>query len=122
MAIINWKKRLVFELQWWLVFQLELTIIKRQDKHENYAAYIARYQLHKGEDMDGTIEINGIKYKAKHTTDKITLQRYNEKHKMWVNLHFPKGNQAEGKKIEEDIIQILSNLYIEREAGVPGRR
>lgn len=68
--------------------------------------------------MDDIIEIKGIKYKSKHTADKITLQRYNEKHKMWVNLHFPKGNQTEGKKIEEDIIQVLSNLYIERNAGV----
>jgi len=62
------------------------------------------------------IDINGIKYNIKNTPDKITLQRYNEKHKMWVNLHFPKGNREEGKKIEEEIIQILSNQYIERMA------
>jgi len=66
--------------------------------------------------MSETVEINGIKYKFKQTSDKITLQRYNEKHKMWVNLHFPKGNEIDGKKIEEDIIQILSNQYIERKA------
>ena len=66
--------------------------------------------------MDETVEIKGIKYKVKHTADKITLQRYNEKHKMWVNLHFPKGNKTEGKRIEEEIIQILSNQYIERHA------
>ena len=67
--------------------------------------------------MDEIIEISGVKYKVKRTTDKITLQRYNEKHKMWVNLHFPTGNQAEGKKIEEDIIQILTGLYIEKHAN-----
>ena len=64
--------------------------------------------------MSDIIEIKGIEYKAEHTVDTIVLQRYNEKHKIWVNLHFPKGNQAEGKKIEEAIIQILSNQYIER--------
>jgi hypothetical protein len=68
--------------------------------------------------MDDVVVISGVKYKAKRTADKITLQRYNEKHKMWVNLHFPTGNQAEGKKIEEDIIQILSNLYIEKNANL----
>jgi len=66
--------------------------------------------------MGETIEIKGITYKVKHTADKITLQRYNEKHKMWVNLHFPKGNEEERKRIEEDIIQILSNQYIQRNA------
>ena len=66
--------------------------------------------------MNDTIVVKGIKYKVKHTADKITLQRYNEKHKMWINLHFPKGNEIQGKKIEEDIIQILSNQYIERNA------
>ena len=66
--------------------------------------------------MGDIVEVNRIKYKAQYTDDKITLKRYNDKHKMWVNLHFPKGNQEEGKKIEEDIIQILSNLYIERNA------
>jgi len=68
--------------------------------------------------MSETIEINGIRYKFKQTSDKITLQRYNEKHKMWVNLHFPKGSEIDGKKIEEDIIQILSNQYIERNAQI----
>jgi len=66
--------------------------------------------------MNEAVEINGIKYKMRQTADNITLQRYNEKHKMWVNLHFPKGNHDEGKKIEEEIIQILSNQYIERNA------
>ena len=66
--------------------------------------------------MNEAIEINGVKYKMKQTADTITLQRFNEKHKMWVNLHFPKGNQDEGKKIEDAIIQILSNRYIERNA------
>ena len=68
--------------------------------------------------MGETVDIGGIKYKMMQTTDQITLQRYNEKGKMWVNLHFPKGNQAEAKKIEEDIIQILSNQYIERNAQI----
>ena len=68
--------------------------------------------------MDEIIVINGIQYKAKHSADRVTLQRYNEKHKMWVTLHFPTGNQAEGKKIEEEIIQILSNLYIEKNANL----
>lgn len=67
--------------------------------------------------MDEVIEISGIKYKATRTDDKITLKRYNEKHKMWVNLHFPIGSQDEGKKIEEEIIQILSNQYIEKHAN-----
>ena len=66
--------------------------------------------------MNDLIDIRGTKYKIKHETDKIILQRYNEKYKIWVNLYFPTGNQAEGKKIEEDIIQILSSLYIERNA------
>ena len=66
--------------------------------------------------MNESIVINGIQYKAKHSAEKITLQRYNEQHKIWVTLHFPTGNQAEGKKIEEEIIQILSNIYIERNA------
>jgi len=69
-----------------------------------------------GEGMNEAVEINGIKYKMNQTAENITLQRYNEKYKMWVNLHFPKGNQADGKKIEEEIIQILSNQYIERNA------
>jgi hypothetical protein len=68
--------------------------------------------------MSETVEINGIRYIMKRTSDKITLRRYNENHKMWVNLHFPKGNQAEGKKIEEEIIRILSNQYIERKSGL----
>ena len=62
--------------------------------------------------MDEII-IKGIGYNVTHTVDKIILQRYNEKHKTWVSLHFPKG-KAEGQKIDEDIIQVLSNLYIER--------
>ena len=70
-----------------------------------------------GMGMNKIVEISGVKYKAKRTADKITLQRYNEKHKMWVNLHFPTDNQADGKKIEEDIIRILSNLYIEKHAN-----
>lgn len=64
--------------------------------------------------MSDTIEINGMKYKTDKASDKITLQRYNEAHKMWVNLHFPKGKHSEKKRIEEDIIQILSNQYIAR--------
>ena len=67
-------------------------------------------------DMGDAIEINGVKYKVKRMADKITLQRYNERYKMWVNLHFPKRNEIEGKKIEEDILQILSSQYIERNA------
>ena len=67
--------------------------------------------------MGETIIIGGIKYKMKQAADKITLQRYNEAHKMWVNLHFPKNNQTEGKQIEEEIIRILSNSYIERNAS-----
>ena len=66
--------------------------------------------------MADTVEINGVKYKMKKTPDKITLQRYNEAHKMWVNLHIPKGKQDEKKIIEDDIIRILSNQYIERNA------
>ena len=69
--------------------------------------------------MDEIIEIFDITYRVKRTDDKITLQRYNEKYKMWVNLHFPTGNQAEGKKIEEQIIQILSDQYIERHIRNP---
>jgi len=81
------------------------------------AAYIfIRRKIEGGEGMNEAVEINGIKYKMKQTAYTITLQRFNEKHKMWVNLHFPKGNQDEGKKIEEEIIQILSNQYIERNA------
>ena len=64
--------------------------------------------------MNETIEIKGITYKVKHTADTITLQRYNEKHKMQVNLHFPKGNEIERKRVEENIIQVLSNQYIQR--------
>ena len=87
--------------------------------------FLSNFKLHilqlisfvgKGQSMGEIIDINGITYKVKHGADKFTLQRYNEKHKMWVNLHFPKGNGAEGKKIQEDVIQILSNLYIERNA------
>jgi hypothetical protein len=79
-------------------------------------SYRIYYKNHyrKGEGMSETVEIKGIKYKATHTDNQITLQRYNEKFEMWVNLHFPKGNQEEGKKIEADIIELLSNLYIER--------
>ena len=64
--------------------------------------------------MDKTIELNGVKYKMKQNADKITLQRYNENHNMWVNLHFPKGSREDGKLIEDSIIQILSNQYVER--------
>jgi len=71
-----------------------------------------------GEGMNEAVEINGIKYKMKQTADTITLQRFNEKHKMWVTLHFPKGNQEEGKRIEDEIIQILSSQYIERNAQI----
>ena len=68
--------------------------------------------------MDETVEIWGITYKMKHTKDKITLQRYNKQHKIWVNLHFPKDSKATGKKVEEDIIETLSNQYIERHAQI----
>ena len=64
--------------------------------------------------MSETIEINGATYNIMHTADKITLQRYNEKYKMWVNLHFPKDSETKKEKIEENIIQILSNQYIRR--------
>ena len=67
--------------------------------------------------MGEITEINGIQYKAQHTKDTITLQRYNEKHKMWITLHFPTGSQAVGKQIEDEIIQILSDLYIEKNAN-----
>ena len=66
--------------------------------------------------MDEIIKISGIEYQAKYSADKITLKRYNEKYKMRVILHFPTGNQVEGKKIEGEIIQILSDLYIEKHA------
>jgi hypothetical protein len=66
--------------------------------------------------MNDVVKINGIDYKMKQTADRITLQRYNEKHKMWVNLHFPKDTRDDRKKIEDEIIQILSNRYIERNA------
>ena len=69
--------------------------------------------------MGDIIEINGVKYKAKYTSDKISLKHYNGKYNIWVNLHFPKNSQAEGKIIEEDIIQILSSLYIERNTTTP---
>lgn len=60
--------------------------------------------------MDETVTINGIIYKIERSENEIHLQRYNEKYKMWVNLYFPKD-----KKIDEDnIIETLSNLYIER--------
>ena len=64
--------------------------------------------------MADTIKINGTNYKIKKTPDKITLQRYNEAHKMWVNLHLPTGNEEEKKRTEDDIIRILSSQYIER--------
>lgn len=64
--------------------------------------------------MTETIEINDVEYKMNRMADKITLQRYNEARKMWVNLHFPTGNQAEKARIEEEFIQILSTQYIER--------
>ena len=64
--------------------------------------------------MEEVIEIKGIKYKIERSEKEISLKRYNEKHKMWVRLLFPKGNQEEGKKIEESIVETLSQLYIER--------
>jgi len=64
-------------------------------------------------------ELNGITYKMKNESEKITLQRYNEQHKMNIILHLPKGKQK--KRIEEEIIQILSNQYISRhtQEGTP---
>jgi hypothetical protein len=64
--------------------------------------------------MGETIERNGVIYNMKEEPDKIILQRYNDAHKMQVNLHFPKGKQDEKKRIEEDIIELLSNQYIAR--------
>jgi hypothetical protein len=61
-------------------------------------------------------ENNGIKYRKEQKEDKITLKKKKKKHKMWVALHFPKGNQVEGKQLEGEIINILSNQFIERHA------
>jgi len=72
--------------------------------------------LQRGQSMDGMVEIKGEKYKIINTDDKIVLKRFNEKHKMWVTLHFPKGNENERIKIEEEILAILSNQYIQRNA------
>lgn len=66
--------------------------------------------------MCKTVEIRGITYNVNQTADKVTLQRYNEKYKMWINLHFPKGNEDGGKRIEEDIIKVLSSQYIQKNA------
>ena len=71
--------------------------------------------------MDETIELNGVTYNMKEESDKTILQRYNEAHKMHVILHFPKGKQDEKKRIEEDIIELLSNQYIARNTQSNGR-
>jgi len=71
--------------------------------------------------MDKTIERNGVTYNMKEESDKIILQRYNDAHKMQVNLHFPKGKQDEKKRIEEDIIELLSNQYIAQNTQDNGR-
>ncbi|MCL2170346.1 MAG: hypothetical protein FWB74_10035 [Defluviitaleaceae bacterium] len=68
--------------------------------------------------MGKTVEIGGVKYMLAQTTDKIALKRYNESHKMRVNLYFPKGSKDEGAEIENAIIQVLSNQYIERNARI----
>jgi len=70
--------------------------------------------------MGKTIERNGVTYNMKETPEKIILQRYNEAHKIQVNLHFPKGKQDEKKQIEEEIIRLLSNQYIDREVMARG--
>ena len=66
--------------------------------------------------MSETVELNGIQYKMNRDADVIILQRYNEKHKMWVNLRFPTDTYEEGKVIEDRLIDILSNQYINRTA------
>ena len=71
--------------------------------------------------MGETMERNGVIYNMKEEPDKIILQRYNESHKMQVNLHFPKGKHDEKKRIEEDIIELLSNQYIARNTQDNGR-
>ncbi|MCL2264008.1 MAG: hypothetical protein FWC08_12395 [Defluviitaleaceae bacterium] len=71
--------------------------------------------------MGETIERNGVIYNMKEESEKIILQRYNEAHKMQVNLHLPKGKQDEKKRIEEDIIELLSNQYIARNTQDNGR-
>ena len=67
--------------------------------------------------MANTIILHGATYTLYDAPDQITLQRYNETHKMQVTLHFPKGRQAEKKRIEEDIVTMLSNHYIARNTG-----
>ena len=71
--------------------------------------------------MNGTIERNGVIYNIKKESDKTILQRYNETYKMQVNLYFPKGKQDEKKRIEADILEILSNQYIARNTQGNGR-
>ena len=66
--------------------------------------------------MPESVEINGAKYKMRRGSDIIILQKYDETHKMWVNLHFPINNQEEGRHIEGKIIDVLSNQYIARTA------
>lgn len=60
--------------------------------------------------MDETVTINGITYVIKRSEDEIHLRRYSEKHKMWVNLYFPKDK----KTGDDSVIETLSKLYIER--------
>ncbi len=49
-------------------------------------------------------------YTIERSDSEICLRRYNKKHKMWVNLFFPRGKTTD----EDSIIETLSNLYIER--------
>jgi len=69
--------------------------------------------------LSQTIEIGGTSYAFEEMDRRICLSRYNEKHKIHVNIYIPK-HMAETKDMEAEIVEALSKLYIERQAAADG--
>lgn len=60
--------------------------------------------------MDAAVTINGNIYEIERAEGEIRLRRYNERHKTWVNLYFPKDETAD----DGGVAETLAMLYIER--------
>ena len=58
-------------------------------------------------------EINGFVYDREEINGEVRLKRYDEKIKRSVEIVFKQSNEEETRRAADEIINTLSNLYID---------
>ncbi|MFF2482702.1 hypothetical protein [Paenibacillus sp. NPDC058071] len=61
-----------------------------------------------------TIDVNGTVYEGSVNDDGeiISIERYNEKARMWVKINFSQIPSIEQDSISQKVIDLLSDIYI----------